>query len=130
MIRELRDLGVAGYRHLKCYEHLTCEISFPLQARFPEMMSLCAQANFAAARQIARVVVENLLRSSDLGPDERETLEAWLAAISEGTADFHEVFLGLEEVLDSHSQEIEQEWSAEDITEELDNLIALCRAAE
>ncbi len=110
---ELHSLGRLGYRHLKCYDHLSCPAAWGLEQCYPGLLGLSAQANLVVARNLANTVREGLL-ALDLEESVRRRVESW------SPEDLHELFLGTEEILDGLLEEDLPPWHDEDLTAELE----------
>jgi hypothetical protein len=125
-IQQLQNLGLTGYRHLKCHEQLSCQAAFPLQMRFPGVMGLCVRSNLVTAQTIAGQLVKASLANLEPNAAERERLVEWEQSLSDGSASLHDIYLGLEEFFDTHAEESTEEWTAEDLSVELESLLGLC----
>ena len=89
-------LGQTGYRHLKCFEELSCEAAHPLREKYPGLLTLTIQSHQTLARLTARDLQLGLL-GLDLNDLERQRVKSW------NEDDLFSLFLGAEEILDQHS---------------------------
>jgi len=106
------QLGLQGYLHLKCHQHLTCEAAAPIVERLPLMLKLSAQAHLHRSYEIARQLTEQVECSfSDYLVLEGEPLS--------------QLYLRLEELLDSACSDEMEPWSSEELSENFENLLGL-----
>ena len=116
-IEKLTSLGQTGYRHLKCFEELSCQAAHCLREKYPGLLTLTLDAHHTVARLTARELQLGLL-GLHLTEQERARVKSW------NEDDLFTLFLGAEEILDHYSPLGCPSWNSDDLSEELERWLS------